>query len=402
MFQAASLTKPVFAYAVLKLVTAGTLDLDRPLTEYLPGSYDVGGDARLAQITARHVLSHTTGFPNWRSGALTIQLTPGSQFSYSGEGFVYLAKVVAHITGEPLEAFIQHTVLDPLGMRHSRFGPVDPMSVATAHDPWGDPSPPRGPYSGERNAAAGLYTTAEDYARFVIAVLDGTGLSPALRAQLSTPQAHVIAGGPGSIDRPDPRPVPDLAWGLGWGLAATGRGPALWHWGDNGDSKAFVVALDQPRAAVVVFANSANGLSIMPEIVEAAIGVPQPGRDWLFYESYDSPRAALARAIRSRGADAALRDYRTGRSPRIPEDALNSLGDELTRARRFSDAIAVLAQNVADHPDSANAHDRLGEIYDLAGDRSRAIASYERSVALDPGNTHATEALARLRATATP
>jgi D-alanyl-D-alanine-carboxypeptidase/D-alanyl-D-alanine-endopeptidase len=60
---------------------------------------------------------------------------------------------------------------------------------------------------------------------------------------------------------------------------------------------------------------------------------------------------------------------------------------------------AVLARNAADHPQSSNAHDSLGEIYALAGDRDRAIASYERSVALDPGNAHGVDALARLRAT---
>src|SRR5262249_61678185 len=77
-FEAASLSKPVFAYAVLKLVDEGKFDLDKPLNRYLPGNYDVGEDARLGKITARHVLSHTTGFPNWRGdGKLKIHFTPG-------------------------------------------------------------------------------------------------------------------------------------------------------------------------------------------------------------------------------------------------------------------------------------------------------------------------------------
>lgn len=70
VFEAASLSKPVFAYAVLKLVDAGKMDLDTPLQHYLPGSYDVGDDARLSQITARHVLSHTPGFPTGDSLAV--------------------------------------------------------------------------------------------------------------------------------------------------------------------------------------------------------------------------------------------------------------------------------------------------------------------------------------------
>ena len=82
------MTKPVFAYAVLKLVDEGKLDLDTPLVKYLSGRYDVGDDPRLDQITARHVLSHRTGFPNWRprgDKTLKIYFTPGDRFSYSGE-----------------------------------------------------------------------------------------------------------------------------------------------------------------------------------------------------------------------------------------------------------------------------------------------------------------------------
>ena len=69
VFEAASLSKPVFAYAMLTLVDAGLMDLDTPVSTYLPGGYDVGDDARLGQMTARHILSHRSGFPNWRSGA---------------------------------------------------------------------------------------------------------------------------------------------------------------------------------------------------------------------------------------------------------------------------------------------------------------------------------------------
>lgn len=403
VFQAASLSKPVFAYAVMKLVDAGALDLDRPLTDYLPGNYDVGPDPRLGQITARHALSHTTGFPNWRTGALAIELTPGTQFSYSGEGVVYLAKVVEHITGEPFEAFMKRTVLDPLGMTSSSYDPpADPVIIASPHDSAGTPIAASQPARRERNPAAGLYTTAADYARFVIAVQRGTGLSPAMRAQMLAPQIHVIDGSPGSIGRRDPRLRPDLAWGLGWGLATTTAGAAFWHWGDNDGTKALVVALEQPRLAVIVFANSVNGLSITRDIVTTALGIAQPGLDWLGYEVYDTPVRVLAHAIHAHGAAPALADYRRGRSARIAEPDLNRLGYQLAENRRMSDAIAVLAQNVADHPTSANTYDSLAEVYDQAGERDKAIASYQRSVALDPSNTHGVTELARLTAAAAP
>ena len=104
VFEAASLSKPVFACAVLKLVDEGKFGLDKPLNQYLPGNYDVGEDARLGKITARLVLSHTTGFPNWRTGGkLKIHFTPGERFSYSGEGMVYLSKVIEPRHGRALQ-----------------------------------------------------------------------------------------------------------------------------------------------------------------------------------------------------------------------------------------------------------------------------------------------------------
>src|SRR5262249_49289907 len=84
VFEAASMTKPVFAYTVLRLVDRGVLDLDTPLYTYLPYE-DIAHDDRYKLITARMVLTHRTGFPNWRTGKLDIKFTPGTQVSYSGE-----------------------------------------------------------------------------------------------------------------------------------------------------------------------------------------------------------------------------------------------------------------------------------------------------------------------------
>jgi len=298
---------------------------------------------------------------------------------------------------------MKRTVLDPLAMTSSGYtAPADPARSASPHDIAGAPIATPQPAGRTRNPAAGLYTTAADYARFVIAVQRGTGLSPAAHARMLTAQIQVTDAGPESIGRRDPELRRDLAWGLGWGLATTTAGAAFWHWGDNGGTKALIVALEQPRLAVIVFANSVNGLSITRDIVATALGIAQPGLDWLGYEAYDAPVRVLARAIRAHGAAPALADYRSGRSARIPEPDLNRLGYQLAGIRRMSDAIAVLAQNVADHPASANTYDSLAEVYDQAGERDKAIANYRRSVALDPSNTHGVTELARLTGSAAP
>ena len=131
VFEAASMTKPVCAYIVLRLVDRGVLKLDTPLYTYLPYE-DIAYDDRYKLITARMVLTHRSGFPNWRSGKLDIKFTPGTQFSYSGEGFVYLGKVVEKLTGKKLVQLCQEEVFEPLGIEHASLVWTDEIAKLTA------------------------------------------------------------------------------------------------------------------------------------------------------------------------------------------------------------------------------------------------------------------------------
>ncbi|HEU4389954.1 MAG TPA: serine hydrolase [Blastocatellia bacterium] len=407
VFEAASLSKPVFAYAVLKLVDSGKFDLDKPLTEYLPGQYDVGDDLRLKQITARRVLSHTTGFPNWRplGGGLKIHFSPGERFSYSGEGYVYLSKVIELITGEKLNDFVKKLVFEPLGMTSSSYVWQESYDTQKTflHNSRGEPTGLNKLTPGFANAASSLHTTAQDYARFVSAILKGTGLKAETLKQMLTPQVNVRAGGASSIDRPNAGIVPDVGWGLGWGLQTTDDGVSFWHWGDNGNTKAFVVASVKQRTGVVYFANSFTGLSIAREIVELAVGGAQPAIAWINYERYNSPRFVLLNSIIDKGVDAALRDYREKRKGRpaaeiLDERQMNSLGYELLYSmKRVKEAIEVFKLNVEDHPQSFNVYDSLGEAFVVNGDKELAIKNYERSIELNPNNTTGIEALKKLR-----
>jgi CubicO group peptidase (beta-lactamase class C family) len=407
VFEAASLSKPVFAYAVLKLVDAGKFNLDKPLSQYLPGNYEVGDDPRLKQITARHVLSHTPGFPNWRprGGALKIHFTPGERFSYSGEGFVYLSKVIEHVTGERLNDFMKRTVFEPLGMTSSSYAWQESYDTQKTfrHNSIGEPIDVNRMEPGVVNAAASLHTTAKDFGRFVSAVLKGTGLKKETLKQMLTPQSNVRASGASSINNPEAKIVPDVAWGLGWGLQTTADGLSFWHWGDNGDSKAYIVAFPVQKAGVVFFANSSNGLSFVREIVDEATGGNHPALAWINYETYNSPRRKLLKEILARGAEAALRDYREWRKGRaseelIGEGPINSLGYQLLYPlKRVKDAIEVFKMNVEDYPDSFNVYDSLGEAHAVNGDRELAIKNYERSIKLNPKNTGGIEALKKLR-----
>jgi CubicO group peptidase (beta-lactamase class C family) len=404
VFEAASLTKPLFAYAVLKLVDDGKLDLDTPLVKYLPGRYDVGADQRLDQITTRHVLSHTTGFPNWRprdDKTLKIYFTPGDRFSYSGEGFVYLSKVIEQVTGEKQEAFIKRTVLDPLNMKSSNMVWRDDYeSLKTFTHDWVGGVSGRGKPD-KANAAASLQTTANDYAKFVIAMLNGAGLKPATARLMLTPQASVTLAGAFSLNAPEAKRSPTVSWGLGWGLEKTQNGMAFWHWGDNGDTKAFVLADSTQRIGLVMFANSANGLSVINELVGIVMGNDHPSLAWLNLERYNSQPRLMFKAIVKSNAETVLTEYRKRQAKNnvsLTEDEINRLGYQLLRLKRTRDAIAVFIQNTIDFPRAYNTWDSLAEGYMIDGDKQSAIRYYKKSLELNPDNTNAVQKLKELGA----
>ena len=225
VFAACSDTKPVFAYGVVKLCEKGVLNLDTPLTKYT--SRRIAADPRVELITARHVLNHTTGFPNWRQAPdLAIQFTPGSQFEYSGEGFSYLQSVIEEITGQSFEDFMRDNILVPMGMTSSRISwdMAYARQIAKPHDENGKriagkfftlPSASEQAEDLARyGAAATLLTTPTDYATFLLEFLnpkpaDNFRLNDASRREMLRPQVKKTNG-----------------VGKGWrGLSNSTRGP---------------------------------------------------------------------------------------------------------------------------------------------------------------------------------
>lgn len=282
VFEAASLSKPVFAYGILQMVEEGLLDLDTPLIDYLPNQ-DAENDKRLELITARMVLSHTTGFPNWRpkGESLKIYFQPGEKFSYSGEGFVYLQKVAEQLLKLPIEEYLKKRVFQPLGMSHSSFiwqNEYEKLK-ASGHDPHGIPINSPRPISG--NAAFTLHTTALDYAKFIIAIMKGTGLKPESMSQMMTPQIRVEEKCINCVHKHPGKLSDSISWGLGWGLQQLVQGDFFWHWGDNNGFKSYIAGLRREKKGIIIFTNSSNGLSIIPQIIYKIWGIWQPAFDWL-------------------------------------------------------------------------------------------------------------------------
>jgi CubicO group peptidase (beta-lactamase class C family) len=287
VFEAASLSKPVFAYAVLQLVDAGQLSLDTPLSRYVP-DYALD-DRRAAEVTVRNVLSHTTGLPNWRNKEYSLKtyFPPGERFSYSGEGFVWLQRVVETISGEPLDAVLQRLVFGPLQMHESSYvwRPEFDANHAEPHGPARSPGVKSKPTAA--NSAYSLQTTAVDYARFLQAVLSGARLKPETARLWLEPQVRLRQHCSQCLSPDAPGFDEPVAWGLGWGLEPDGG--TFFHWGDNGGFKAFVIGSVADRCAVVVFTNGANGMSIMADLIEQLMPGDHPAFKWLGYPRY-TPR----------------------------------------------------------------------------------------------------------------
>lgn len=400
VFEAASLSKVVFAYAVLKLADEGRLNLDTPLTHYLGNTYDVKNDDRINRITARHVLSHTSGFPNWRSDdgtdSLKIHFMPGARFSYSGEGMVYLSEVLEKITGKKLEQIMQQYVFQPLGMTSGSYiwrNRYDTLK-AYRHDVLGRLSGRNQPDDAKEdtlhdngNAAASLSVTATDYGKFLVALLNGTGLSKQTWRQMFTPQIRVT-------DK-----YPALAWGVGIGLETLPEGIYGWHWGDNGDVKAWFTLSLTTKNAVVYFADGYNGLAFTREILNDAIEGKHPAVAHLSYDSLHSPARRFVKAVADNGAAAALKTYLEQRNingQSIGEENMNSAGYVFLRMKRMEDAIALFEQNTRDYPQSWNVWDSLAEAYAAKGDNEQSVKCYEKSVQLNPGNTNGAAMIKKL------
>lgn len=284
LFEAASLTKPVFAYGVFKLVRDKKIDLDKPLSEYLQEPY-IKEDERIHKITARMVLSHTSGLPNWRPkflietdtgidyskspGPLKIKFDPGTWFGYSAEGYNYLQHVVENITEQRLDIYMRDAVLDPLGMNASIFiwEGTKELSVAMPHNEEGQ-AVNEWLWRFQKPMAAGtLFTTVRDYARFLSAMLSTKeSLHSGLPQNLS---AHDLE----KMLQPQIEIGNQLAWSLGWGLEKHEKEWLFWQWGDNPGFKHFAVGSRSREFAVVVFTNGQNGESVYRPIIETVLGI---------------------------------------------------------------------------------------------------------------------------------
>lgn len=273
MFDAASMSKTVFSFFVMKMVDKGLLDLDTPLYKYMEYP-DIAYDERYKLITARMVLSHTSGFPNWRflnngyydpNNKLTIKFKPGTKFRYSGEGFEYLALVIAHLKGikkNELQALIKKEIFDPLDMGKSSFVWNDYLQKYRAH----------GHYKGKLNrgysnnakdpgfkASASLQTDSKAYANFLIAIMSNKILSEKSYQEMLKIQSVA----PADIEENEP----SYNYGFGIVIESSNYGTNYSHGGENLSNTCRYMFNKKQSVGYVFFTNSEHKMKFDKNLI---------------------------------------------------------------------------------------------------------------------------------------
>ena len=304
----ASLSKAVFSILVMDLVEEGVINLDTPLESYLPKRIyeykpqtrwhddfsDLKKDSLYQKITARMCLAHTTGFPNWRwiekDQKLRTHSTPGTKYSYSGEGFVYLQVVLEKLSGMGLEELAQERVFEPLGMKASSYlwKPKFEKNYAFGHKTDGEKY--EKDKDNEPRGGSTLETTALDYVTFLEAILHKKIVSEASYTEIFSPHIRITSSaqfGDGTAIETDKYNNINLSYGLGWGYFKTPFGKGVFKEGSGNGFQHYSILFPETGIGIMIMTNSDNGKSIFKELLEVAIKDTYTPWEWENYIPYN-------------------------------------------------------------------------------------------------------------------
>jgi CubicO group peptidase (beta-lactamase class C family) len=301
VMSAASISKVAFAYLAMELVDDGVLDLDKPVYQYLPKPLpdypkysDLANDPRYKRITARMLLSHTSGFANWRwmedDRKLKIHFEPGSRYAYSGEGIDLLQLVVETITNKPLEELMRARVFEPFGMTRTSTLWQDHFEsdYANGYDEY---ERSVGAHRWTRSDAAGsMQTTIRDQSLFLQAVMEGRLLRPKTREQMLSPQVRIFSKHqfPTLRDETtDENKSIRLSYGLAWGLYWTPYGEVFFKEGHDDGWRNYAAGFDKQKSGMIILTNSANGEGIFKDTLETVLKDTFTPIEWEGYTPYD-------------------------------------------------------------------------------------------------------------------
>ena len=288
----ASFSKAVFGVLVMKLVENGVIDLDTPLQSYLPKKiYEykpetrwhddfsaLKNDSLYHKITARMCLNHTTGFANSRwfesDYQLRVNRAPGSRYSYSGEGFIYLQVVLEKILGKNLEALAQELIFEPLNMDRTSYQwqPKFEKNFAYGHNTLGEKYAKD--IDNEPRGGSTLETTSKDYTKFLEAVLQHKILSKKSWDEVFRPQIRIRSVkqfGPLALKDSTLNDAIQQSYGLGWGILQTPYGKGVFKEGHGNGFQHYSILFPKTKKGIMMMTNSDNGESIFKELLELAM-----------------------------------------------------------------------------------------------------------------------------------
>lgn len=262
IWNVASLTKPITAIVALKLISSGKWNLDEPLYKYWIDP-DIAKDPNTKLLTTRIILSHQTGFPNWRftneSGKLDFKFKPGTKYQYSGEGLEYLRKALESKFHKTLDQLADELIFKPLKMNDTQFvwnDKIDLSKYAIGYDNKGNAYEPT--KNKTANAADDLLTTIGDYGTFLCSVMNSDGLSKKVFDDMTSHQVETKK---------------NKYFGLGFEIYDLGNNDyALSHGGADKGVQTIFLLLPKTKQGLVIFTNVDDGYKVYEKIVSRYLG----------------------------------------------------------------------------------------------------------------------------------
>ena len=415
LFQAGSISKPVAATGALSLVQQGKLSLDENVNDKLK-SWQVPDNEftnnKDQKVTLRRILSHSAGltvhgFPGYAVGVpiptllqifngeppantkpVRVDTVPGTKFTYSGGGITIEQQLLIDVTGKPFPQFMREAVLDKIGMGDSTYEqplrPARAAVAATATHADGISVPGKWHIYPEM-AAAGLWTTASDLAKFAIEIaLSKQGKANHVLSQTTT--REMLKPQIGQV-------------GLGFFLGQYKNSEEFGHNGDDEGFKAVLIMFADSGKGVAIMVNSDNGVNVANYLVQSVA----KEYEWNYTPEQESAADLLMLIANLKGPQAALAHYgelkKAGASSpyAMDQDTLTVIGYHFLSSGETDAAIQAFKLGVQDYPKYWNAYDSLAEAYLNAGQKDLAIQNYEKSIELNPKNQNGIDALKKIR-----
>ena len=400
-YRLASISKQFTALLIVQLFAENKLKLDVPITNYLPDYPEANG----SKITIHHLLTHTSGLPNYTSfptyremmlaphGMMEIvnsfadkklEFTPGEKMAYSNSGYALLGAIIEKITGQSYEQALQDKIFSPLKMNNTGYD--SPHTILKNRASGYHRNVNTFENSNYINmsvayAAGALYSTVEDLYLWDRALYTEK-LMPKKYMDLLF-EKHVPAWG--------------QHYGYGWEIGEMPVGntkeriPSISHGGSINGFNTKITRIPSDQSLILLFNNT--GQAPLYDMTASINGI-------LHDQAYIFPKKSMAYSlldtIEEKGVTAGLVHYEKIKASgdyRLDENEMNLSGYKLLQAGRVEDAASVFKLNVEAFPNAFNVYDSYGEALMMLGDTTQAIENYKKSVQLNPGNENGIKTL---------